>query len=376
MRTPKPLCWLVGAVVAALLVALAMLMPVVSTAATPAPTAQATNPPRTLRVAILITRPPFVHKTDTGYSGLAMDIWQKISLAQNWGSVYTVVPKLSEGLRLVETGKADVFISNLSITSARRKLVDFSQPYFDSGLQIMVDSDQANGAADLWHGLVANGHIRVFVGGTLLIILAALIATFLERRFNPEFPKEWPHGVAESLYNVASVVFSGKTNHKPLPGPLGKLLQTFWLIAGVASVAYVTSAITSVMTANVINGTINGPADLAHKRVGTKEDSTAETYLRSLNLQVSVYPDIDDAIHALEHGSVRAVVFDFPTLRYYAEQNPDEHVSVVGSVFDAQAYGFAMALGSNLREPIDYELLQLRESGFVDELKNKYFGAN
>ena len=87
------------------------------------------------------------------------------------------------------------------------------------------------------------------------------------------------------------------------------------------------------------------------------------------------YPDIDDAIHALEHGSVRAVVFDFPTLRYYVQEHSDEHVALVGSVFDAQAYGFAMPLGSALRQPIDYELLQLRESGFVDELKNKYFGA-
>ncbi len=360
---------------AALLLTLAS-VPVVAVAASPAPAAAPTNAPRTLRVAILITRPPFVHKTETGYTGFAMDLWNKIALAQNWGSVYTEVPKLSEGLRLVETGKADIFISNLSITSERRKLVDFSQPYFDSGLQIMVDSDHVNGASDLWHGLVANGHIRVFAGGTLLIVAAALIATVLERRFNPEFPKEWPHGLAESVYNVASVVFSGKTNHKPLPGPLGKVLQTFWLIAGVASVAYVTSAITSVMTANTINGTINGPADLAHKRVGTKADSTAETFLRSQNLQVVTYPAIDDAIHALEHGSVRAVVFDYPTLRYYVQEHSEEHVSVVGSVFDAQYYGLAMPLGSNLRQPIDYELLQLREDGVYDELKNKYFGAN
>ena len=73
---------------------------------------------------------------------------------------------------------------------------------------------------------------------------------------------------------------------------------------------------------------------------------------------------------------VDAVVFDSPTILYYARNKGAGKVSVVGPFFDIQYYAFLFPQGSNLREPVNRALLKLRKNGRYDQLYNKWFGSN
>lgn len=42
----------------------------------------------------------------------------------------------------LQTGNVDIAIAGITITDERKEIVDFSDPYYDSGLQILVGSDQ------------------------------------------------------------------------------------------------------------------------------------------------------------------------------------------------------------------------------------------
>ncbi len=42
----------------------------------------------------------------------------------------------------LQTGNVDIAIAGITITDERREIVDFSDPYYDSGLQILVGADQ------------------------------------------------------------------------------------------------------------------------------------------------------------------------------------------------------------------------------------------
>jgi hypothetical protein len=45
----------------------------------------------------------------------------------------------------------------------------------------------------------------------------------------------------------------------------------------------------------------------------------------------------------------------------------------VGSDLDSKGYGIATPFKSDLRDPVNLAVLQLREEGFLDELKNTWW---
>ncbi|MFO1029425.1 MAG: transporter substrate-binding domain-containing protein, partial [Acetobacteraceae bacterium] len=65
-----------------------------------------------------------------------------------------------------------------------------------------------------------------------------------------------------------------------------------------------------------------------------------------------------DATRMLLRGEAQAVVFDAPTLQYWAAREGNGQVQVVGPVFMPEKYAIAIGDGSGLRKPINQALLQ------------------
>jgi polar amino acid transport system substrate-binding protein len=326
-----------------------------------------------LRVVVYVD-PPFVIRAASGFGGFAIELWDKIASANGWKFQYTEVRTLPQLIDEVSQGQADVGVTDLFITSERMEKVDFSQPYFDSGLQVMVNTNRRPGLVELFRGLSKWGHLRVFAIAFGIMILATIILTIADRRLDPEFPREWTGGLAESFYHIMSTSAAGSSYHKRvIPGAIGHLLAGIFLACGVIAVAYITSSITSVMTIDKIRGHIAGSKDLAGKRVGTIVGSTGEAYCRSVGLDTRSFDDIHAAVRALMRHQVNAIVYDSPILRYYDKQHPELPLAEVGSVFESQNYGFALPHNSPLRHAIDEQLLKLSEDGYTASLNRKYF---
>jgi ABC-type amino acid transport substrate-binding protein len=304
-----------------------------------------------------------------------VELWDEIAASQGWQSEYVPVNTVPELITMTREGKVDIAVTDMFITADRIKQIDFSHPYFDSGLQIMIDEDRHPGMLDLLNGLASSGHLRIFAIGGILIILATLILTFLDRRFDPGFHKEWFSGLAVSFYHVMSTTFTGKSEHKNLiRGPFGSIAAALWVAAGITIVAYITSSITSVMTANQIRSQINGPDDLPGKTVGTILGGAGEAYCRTANLDTQLFNNIDEAAQALVQRQINAIVYDAPILRYYDNAHPELPITEVGPVFQQKKYGFALPIGSPLRLEVNEQLLQLTENGTISRLNSKYFG--
>jgi polar amino acid transport system substrate-binding protein len=80
-------------------------------------------------------------------------------------------------------------------------------------------------------------------------------------------------------------------------------------------------------------------------------------------------------VDGLQAGKVRAVVASAPLLQYFDATHPKLPITEVGPVFAPYNYGFALAPGSALRQPLNAALLRLQESGVMFDLGQKYFGA-
>lgn len=322
--------------------------------------------------------PPFVMIDANGTeTGMAIDLWEHLAERLNIQTDYTVYSTFRDLIDATAGGAVDIAITNLTITKDRAAVVDFTQPWFDAGLRIMVSEQPATGFNAILQGLSEAGYLRAYGWLIAIIVFASLTLTAFDRRFDPDFPRRWRDGIAESFFAVMSVATSGRTPaRKNLFGWLGRIWSALWLVCGIGVLAYVTSSVTSVMTTLAITGAIDGPADLPGRQIGVFAGSVAEDFSRASGLNIRSFAGIEAAVRALNEGQIDAIVGDAPVLEYYAHVMPDLSLSVVGQIFEPDKYGFALSPESALTKPLTIELLGLKEDGVIDDLKTEYFGSD
>src|SRR5699024_6234893 len=218
---------------------------------------------RSLTVGVLVS-PPFVIGNNEEYTGLAIDLWEEIGTKKGWKFEYQEYNTVRDLIEATNSARIDLVMTNLTITQQRALKVDFTQPWFDGGMRLMVNTEQGTGIRGVIKGLAQAGFITAYAWIALVIIFATALLTLFDRRFDKSFPARWRDGVAESFYTVMSVVTSGRPpSRKNLFGWLGRIWQALWLVCGVAVLAFVTSSVTSVMTTLAITNQITSVDDLA-----------------------------------------------------------------------------------------------------------------
>jgi len=335
--------------------------------------------PQTLRVA---TKPfePFVYspaQKGGPFSGFSIELWAKISQELGVKSELYGTTSVTELMEQVHTGKAEVAIAGVTITAARERLADFSHPFFESGLRIMVAGDQEGSFTDLISSVLSPALLKVFGFLLLLIVVAAHFLWFFERRRNPEmFPAPYFRGIWEAIWWAAVTATTVGYGDRTPRGAPGRIVALVWMFSGIILISFFTATVTSALTVKQIEGTINSPADLVGRLVGTASGSTTVGFLEKQGVRVAEYPDIKAAYVALERGELDAVVYDWPNLVNYAKRDGRGKVRVVGEVFEKQSYGIALRHGSPYRERINQAILSLKEKGIYQELYNSWFALD
>lgn len=339
-----------------------------------APPAAAQPAPGPLRVGVFVD-PPFVMPDGDDYTGMAVELWEEVATKLGHEYSYVESETVRDLIDLTESGEIDVAVTNLSITPARAERVDFTQPWFDGGMRIMVAA-QGSSFRHLIDGLGSAGFLRAYAWIAAVVVGATVVLTVFDRRFDQAFPARWRDGIAESFYTVMSVVTSGRPPaRKNLFGWAGRMWQGVWLLCGIAVLAFVTSSVTSVMTTLSLTHQIQSVADLAGKPVGVLAGTVEEDFAEGQGFQTLSYPHLERAVEALLAGDVTAIIADAPVLEYHAHTHPERPVKVVGRPFQPDKYGFAVPRQSELRRPITVQLLGALESGRVEDVRLRYFGG-
>ena len=330
--------------------------------------------PRTLRV---VTKPlePFVIEQNDQLIGFSVDLWNQIAGQLNLKYEWVEVASVTEQLEAVQTGAADVAIAGISMTAEREQLVDFSHPYFNSGLQILISTKNESLLSSTGRFLTTFAPaLLTYLGIALLIALAlAHLVWLVERRSNPNFQGGYFSGIFEAIWWLLAIVANGEYGDRATRSPVRRLLTiALWLI-GVSLIAQFTASITSALTVQQLGSAISGPDELPGKSVATLPGTTAAQYLTDHHIAFTAVPTIDDAYQLLDRGTVQAVVYDAPVLLYYSVTGGKGKTEVVGPIFKEETYGIALPTGSPLRKQINEVLLRLRQDGTYDAIYSKWF---
>jgi ABC-type amino acid transport substrate-binding protein len=266
-----------------------------------------------------------------------------------------------------------VGLGALSITAAREAVLDFSYPYYKSGLQILVNAENTKSP---FRAFLKLDIFRVLGLLIVAIVINAHILWIFERRKNSDsFDWNYREGILNALWwSVCFLVTLGCENIAPTR-VAGRLVAVVWMLAGVAFYSYVTATLTSTMTKDVLQSDIRTVADLQGQEVGTVGGSSAAHFLESNQIAAKRYGDVDAACRDLTAGKIKAVVYDAPLLKFFLSNNSNTKLNLVGTLFEKQDYGFALVDKSPLRKEINRALLKLGEEGYFEELEKKWFST-
>jgi len=260
--------------------------------------------------------PPMVIEKNGILSGFSIELWNSIGERLNRETEYVVMSDVSELLDAVGSGRADLGIAAISITSERENRFDFSQPIMNSGLQILVRGTAPNVEPNPLRELMQlffSRTLLIWLGIALLLILIPAHLIFLVERHhrNGIIPstKYFP-GIFHAMFWAAGTL---ATQADQMPRHwMARIVAVLWMFTGVVFVAFYTAQLTASLTVQQIRGPINSPQDLIGKSVGTTRGSTATISLNEVKAQVLEFEKVDDLYNSLLNQQLDAVVFDSP----------------------------------------------------------------
>jgi ABC-type amino acid transport substrate-binding protein len=358
------------------ILALALGLAVVLTSPPTAVAAQEPAPTEAEVVRVVVRElPPFVEvNADGTYTGFTVQLWEEVAARAGLGTEYEEVGSVAQQLDAVADGDADVGATAISVTNDREARLDFSYPYFQSGLQIMVSADQRvsflGAVRALWDPAVLY-LLGIFA---VSIVSVGVLVWLLERRHNLDFSSEGRlRGAEEGLWwaivTVATVGYGDRVTSRPV----SRLIAALWILFGLVFIAQFTAAITANLTLRELASDIRGPDDLRGRDVVTVEGTTADAYLEAEGISVRTVADVDQMVAEIADDRAEAAVFDAPVLLYQVERVGPDQVTTVGAPFTFEYYGFALQPDSPFEERIDRALLGVIEDGAYRRIRRAWF---
>ncbi|MET2825535.1 transporter substrate-binding domain-containing protein [Mesorhizobium shangrilense] len=319
--------------------------------------------------------PPFAFKLQDGsWSGLSIDLWQKIAGRLDLRYHYVEVPTVREQIDGVASGKFDVATAAITVTADREKTVDFTQPFFSTGLGIATPLNNQPTWRPVVRALTSFGFLQAVLALIVISVVVGVLIWLFERRHNEDFGGGAAKGLFSSMWwstVAATQASTGDFGPRTVPG---RVLAALWMMGSIIAIAVFTAGVTSVLTVTQMEGLVQGESDLGMVRVGNVENSSTVAYLDSTHINHQGFASVQDGLAALRAGKIDALVHDKPLLGWLVRQNYASNLQVLDATFDQQQYAMAVPLGSPLRKPLDVALLQTVESDWWKQAVFQYLG--
>lgn len=333
------------------------------------------EPPARQLVIGTKSAPPFVIKTaDGNWKGISIELWRDIAAKLNLTYRFREAT-LEELIDGVAAGSLDGSVAALTITPDREAKIDFSHPFYSTGLAIAVPVRKEGGWFDVAKRFFSLDFLSVLAGLIVVLFGAGFLVWLFERHRNPD---QFGGSVAQGLgsgfwWSAVTMTTVGYGDKSPVTAA-GRAVALVWMFVAIIVISSFTASITSSLTVNRLEGAIKGLNDLRNVRTATVAGSTSRSFLAAQSISFRETPTIESALQDLSSGKIDAIVYDAPVLKYLVKQGYAGELYVLPETLGRQDYGIALPGGSPLRETINRELLRKLDTPEWSRLLDGYIG--
>jgi ABC-type amino acid transport substrate-binding protein len=329
------------------------------------------------RVRVIGTKeaPPFAMKgKDGSWTGISIDLWRRIAddLHIRYRFQEAGLDELIDG---TAAGRLDAAIAAITVTAMREQNVEFTQPYYTTGLGIAVIRGSALNWLNIIGGLISVWFLQALMLLVGAAILVGIIVWIVERRHTEHFSGGVKRGLTQSVLWSALTLTQSMPEKGPTTLP-GRIIAVTWLGIAVTALAVFTASVTTHLTTKELEGYVRGIRDLHSVRVGAVAGTASLDYLKAEHIAFTSYQSPDAGLKALKVGVLDAFVYDRPLLYWIVRNNYADSIQVLEVTFSPQNYAIALPVGSPLRLQLDRGLVKTVETQWWRDLTSEYLGTN
>lgn len=328
-----------------------------------------------IKIGIRVVPPFVIQEADGSYSGLSIELWEEISGQLEIPFVYEERDLIGL-IQGVESGELFASVSALTITSEREERIDFTHPFFVTGLGIAVTHKPAGLTAAFLSLFTADFLWVVFLLLILLLFWGVLVWFFERHENREEFGGSASEGIGSGFWWAAVTMTTVGYGDKSPRSTGGRIVGFIWMFTAIIVISFFTASIASSLTVTQLDSRIGGPNDLPNVRVGALSASATVGYLEDQNIRAVTFSSIKEGLKAVEEDQIDAFVHDAPIIRYHTQSDFQGKVRVLPNTFNDQYYGIGLPLNSEYRNEINQIILDFIRSDRWEELNNQYMGRS
>ncbi|XP_034363915.1 glutamate receptor ionotropic, NMDA 2A [Arvicanthis niloticus] len=289
--------------------------------------------------------------------------------------------------------RAVMAVGSLTINEERSEVVDFSVPFVETGISVMVS--RSNGTVSpsaFLEPFSASVWVMMFV----MLLIVSAIAVFVFEYFSPvgynrNLAKgKAPHGpsftIGKAIWLLWGLVFNNSVPVQNPKGTTSKIMVSVWAFFAVIFLASYTANLAAFMIQEEFVDQVTGLSDKKFQRphdysppfrFGTVPNGSTERNIRNNYPYMHQYMTkfnqrgVEDALVSLKTGKLDAFIYDAAVLNYKAGRDEGCKLVTIGSgyIFATTGYGIALQKGSPWKRQIDLALLQFVGDGEMEELE-------
>lgn len=314
--------------------------------------------------------PPFAFKDSRGeWQGLSIDLWRDIADRLKLDYKFEEASTVKDLIQGVETKRFDAAVAALTVTEERERVLDFSHPFFSTGLAIAT---LPAGGTSVWsaaYDMLTVQTLGVVSLVFLTIVAVGLLLWFVERKINSDI-----NSAGEGFWASLTMLLTSQFTEPEPKSAIGRTFAAIWVLASIVLMTFFTGVVTSALTVQSLQGRVHGVSDLPNMRVGTVTGSTGAQWLVDERIHAVQYASVADGLKAIVDGQVDAFVYDAPVLQYMSKNEFDGKVFVLPDNFAPQDYAIALPESSPLRRPVNQELIAIKRSDIWKKRVFEYLG--
>ena len=320
--------------------------------------------------------PPFsIKQTDGSWQGISVDLWREV--AHNLKLRYRFAEERTVGALIdgAATGKYDVSIGALTVTAARVRALDFTSPFYSTGLGIAVPASGSLSWMPVLQAFMNVGFLQAVLALLFLALAVGIIIWFFERK-SDEFGGSIRKGLSSGMWwATAAMTRRGMVEYTPRT-VAGRIVASIWTVTSIVAIAVFTAAVTSALTVRHLQGTVHSVQDLRTVRVGMVKGTSTHDALSELQISAHEYDTPRDGLIALRSHKIDAFVYDKPLLSWVVQQQFPATIEMLDTMFQPQHYAFAIPNDSPLRGALNIAILDAIQSVWWKQTITRYLGSN
>ncbi|XP_027351208.1 glutamate receptor 2.8-like [Abrus precatorius] len=308
-------------------------------------------------------------KNTTSITGFSIDVFKAAVNNLPYDLKYEFIPfngSYDEMVGRVHNKTLDAAVGDTSIMAYRYHLVDFSQPYIESGLDMVVTEQSAKPnetwifmdafTKEMWLMMIA---LHIFVGFVIWLI---------ERQVNEEL-----QGLGSMLWFLVTVIFYA--HRESIRSPLARTVLAPWLFVILIATSSFTASLTSMMTVSQLQPSVLDIETLqkTNSPVGCDGNSFIVKYLTDVlkfkHENIRKIKSISDYPAAFQNKDIKAAFFVSPHAKVFLAMYSCKGFIKAGNTLKLGGFGFVFPKGSNLAIDISEALLKVIESGEIEQLE-------